>query len=130
MKHRISHACLWLALAMLGGLGTGCSKNSKPGAALSDPPVEEAADLNLVSVVRPEQFPLATVAVRKAREELKVNGAIAPDVSRAVPVNSLSAGRVVEIHARLGDFVQKGQMLLKLHTDVAMAFSDLQKFRA
>ena len=131
MKRRISHAGLWLALAALGGLGTGCSKNSKPGSALSDPPVEEAADLNLVSVVRPEQFPLATVAVRKAREELKVNGAIAPDVSRAVPVNSLSAGRVVEIHARLGDFVQKGQMLLKLHTpDVAMAFSDLQKFRA
>src|SRR3989442_14750476 len=99
MKHRISHACLWLALAMLGGLGTGCSKNSKPGAALSDPPVEEAADLNLVSVVRPEQFPLATVAGRKAREELKANGAMAPAGSRAVPGNWLGAGPGAGLHA-------------------------------
>src|SRR3989449_7150277 len=60
------------ALAMLGGLGTGCSKNSKPGSALSDPPVEEAADLNLVSVVRPERFPLATVAVRD-RKSTRLN---------------------------------------------------------
>ena len=35
-----------------------------------------------------------------------------PDISRTVPVISLATGRVVEIAARLGDTVQKGQTLL------------------
>jgi cobalt-zinc-cadmium efflux system membrane fusion protein len=50
-----------------------------------------------------------------------------PDVARAVPAISLAAGRVVEIHARLGDTVQKGQLLLRVQSsDVASAWSDYQ----
>lgn len=132
MKRTISHAGRWLAVLVAAGLSAGCSKNPKADGALDAPVrVEEAPDLNLVRVARPEQFPLFTVALRKAREELKVNGAVVPDVNRAVPVISLTAGRVIEIHARLGDAVKKGQVLLTLHSpDVALAFSDLQKFRA
>ncbi len=41
---------------------------------------------------------------------------------------SLASGRVVEIKARLGDTVQKGQTLLKVQSaDIAAAFSDYRK---
>ena len=40
---------------------------------------------------------------------------------------SLASGRVVEIHARLGDPVQKGQLLLRVQSsDIAAAWSDYQ----
>jgi cobalt-zinc-cadmium efflux system membrane fusion protein len=53
---------------------------------------------------------------------------VAPDISRAVPVISLASGRVVEVGARLGDMVKKGQVLLKVQSaDISGAFSDYQK---
>jgi cobalt-zinc-cadmium efflux system membrane fusion protein len=53
---------------------------------------------------------------------------VSPDVSRTVPVISLAAGRVVEIHARLGDTVTKGQLLLRVQSaDLSAAFSDYRK---
>ena len=54
-------------------------------------------------------FNCATAAMPRA--ELNVTGAVNPDVSKEVPVISLASGRVVEIHARLGDSVTKGQLL-------------------
>jgi membrane fusion protein, heavy metal efflux system len=43
----------------------------------------------------------------------------------------LSSGRVIEIHARLGDDVQKGQLLLTINSaDMSQAFSDYKKFQA
>jgi cobalt-zinc-cadmium efflux system membrane fusion protein len=60
-----------------------------------------------------------------------VNGVVAPDVSRTVPVLSLSGGRALDIRVRLGDDVQKGQVLVRISSpDVSSAFSDLQKFEA
>jgi cobalt-zinc-cadmium efflux system membrane fusion protein len=45
-----------------------------------------------------------------------------------VPVISIAAGRVVEIKARLGDTVKKGQLLLRVQSaDVSAAFSDYRK---
>jgi cobalt-zinc-cadmium efflux system membrane fusion protein len=80
-----------------------------------------------VIVAHPERFPLATATVHASASELSVTGTVNPDVSRAVPVISLASGRVVEIHARLGDQVQKGQLLLRVRsTDVASAWSDYQ----
>ena len=46
-----------------------------------------------------------------------VTGAVNPDISRNVPVISLASGRVVGIYARLGDTVQKGQLLLRVRSD-------------
>jgi len=40
-----------------------------------------------------------------------------PDISRTVPVVTLASGRVVDIRARLGDTVQKGQLLLRIRSD-------------
>jgi cobalt-zinc-cadmium efflux system membrane fusion protein len=57
-----------------------------------------------------------------------VTGVVSPDVSRQVPVPSLASGRVVEIDARLGDEVQKGQLLFKIRSqDIAGALSDYRQ---
>jgi cobalt-zinc-cadmium efflux system membrane fusion protein len=60
--------------------------------------------------------------------QLVATGTISPDISRSVPVISLATGRVVEVHARLGDTVTKGQLLLRVQSaDMASAFSDYRK---
>jgi len=53
---------------------------------------------------------------------------VSADVSRQIPAISLASGRVLEIHARLGDTVTKGQLLLKVQSeDIAQAFSDYRQ---
>ena len=90
--------------------------------------VEPDMDANNFKVDHPEQFPLVTAGEHVAAPELNVTGVVSPDVSRQVPVPSLASGRVVEIDARLGDEVKKGQLLFKVRsTDIAGAFSDYRK---
>ncbi|MGO9256600.1 MAG: efflux RND transporter periplasmic adaptor subunit [Bryobacteraceae bacterium] len=85
-------------------------------------------DASNFKVDHPEQFPLAMAGEHVASPELDVTGVVSPDVSRQVPVPSLASGRIVEIDARLGDEVKKGQLLFKVRsTDIAGAFSDYQK---
>ena len=78
--------------------------------------VEPDMDANNFKVDHPEQFPLATAGEHVAAPELNVTGVVSPDVSRQVPVPSLATGRVVEIDARLGDEVKKGQLLFKVRS--------------
>jgi cobalt-zinc-cadmium efflux system membrane fusion protein len=79
-------------------------------------------------VDHPEQFPLATAGEHKAAPELSVTGVVNPDVSRTVPAISLASGRVVEIKARLGDTVEKGQLLMRVRSaDISGAFSNYQQ---
>jgi cobalt-zinc-cadmium efflux system membrane fusion protein len=68
-------------------------------------------------VDHPEQFPLAAATERPATSELVVTGTVTADVSRNVPVVSLASGRVNAIHARLGDAVKKGQLLMTVRSD-------------
>src|SRR5579863_8039985 len=90
--------------------------------------VEPDLDANNFKVDHPERFPLATAGEHIAAPELNVTGVVSPDVSRQVPVPSLASGRVVEIDARLGDTVQKGQLLFKVQSsDIASAYSDYRK---
>ena len=85
-------------------------------------------DVNLFKADHPEQFPLATAVAHDSYPELVVTGAVNPDVSRNVPVISLVSGRIVSIHARLGDTVKKGQLLLTVRSDdVAGGFSNYRK---
>lgn len=93
--------------------------------------IETAPDSSIFAVENPEQYKLVTVEAQHAAEEISANGAVAPDVSRTMPVTSLTAGRVTEIHARLGDEVSKGQLLLRMVSqDLGLAISDCRKFRA
>jgi len=90
--------------------------------------VERIEDRNLFRVEHPERFPLTKAVEHLAASELRATGTVNPDISRTVPVISIATGRVLEIKARLGDVVQKGQLLLRVQSsDVAGAFSDYQK---
>jgi membrane fusion protein, heavy metal efflux system len=115
----------------LAMLGVGCSSNSKQDAAAEAPPSVAAVqeqDSSVVTVEHPERFPLVAAVEHSATSSLQVTGTVAPDVSRTVPVISLASGRVVEISARLGDTVQKGQLLMRVQSvDVAGAYSDYRK---
>ena len=110
------------------GMGA-CSGNSDPKAEAPPPTkIEKVGDRNLFEADKPEQFALVTAQQHLAVRQLKVTGTVAPDVSRSVPVISLASGRVVEIHARLGDTVKKGQLLLQVQSaDLSGAFSDYRK---
>jgi cobalt-zinc-cadmium efflux system membrane fusion protein len=80
------------------------------------------------NVEHPERFPLVDVTEHRVTPELSVTGVVSPDVSRQVPVPSLASGRVIEISTRLGDTVQKGQLLFRVRSsDIAGAFSDYRK---
>jgi cobalt-zinc-cadmium efflux system membrane fusion protein len=57
-----------------------------------------------------------------------VTGTVLPDISRSVPVITLASGRVVDLRARLGDNVQKDQVLLRVRSDdVGMGFDAYRK---
>ena len=118
-----------LAFAMvLVSIVTGCSRSKNdPG----ETKVETNSDPDVFTLQHPEQFPLVEVQLRKVTDEVHVNGVIAPDINRSVPVVSLGGGRVVEIKAKLGDNVRKGETLLLINSpDLSQAFSDYQKFKA
>jgi cobalt-zinc-cadmium efflux system membrane fusion protein len=109
--------------------GTGCSGDKSNPQAEAPPPlkVEQVQDRNVFQVDRPERFQLVQATEHIASPQLKVTGTVNPDISRAVPVISLATGRIVEIDARLGDTVKKGQLLLKVQSaDISGAFSDYQ----
>ncbi len=111
----------------LGFLLAGCGKGKTDAAAEAPPParVEQVHDGGAFKADHPEQFALATAGEHKAAPELNVTGTVSPDVSRNHPAVSLASGRVVEIRARLGDMVKKGQILLRVQSaDVSQAFSD------
>ena len=112
---------------------TACSHETVNAASNVEPAatVESVADRNVVSVPSPERFLVAPAAVRRESDQILANGVVAADVSRTYPVTALSSGRVVDIRARLGDDVQKGQLLLTMTSpDMSQAISDYQKFRA
>jgi membrane fusion protein, heavy metal efflux system len=114
------------ACAMVGGCGGNVDIGDK--GAPPPPKVEKAEDVGLLEVSHPEQFPLVKATEYLAAPTLNVTGVVSPDVSRTVPVISLAAGRVVEIKARLGDTVKKGQVLLRVQSpDVSSTFSDYRK---
>jgi len=109
---------------------TACNNGKSNPAAEAPPPlkVEKVEDRSVFQVEHPEKFELSQAVEHLAAPELKVTGTVTPDISRAVPVISLATGRVVEIEARLGDTVKKGQVLLKVQSaDISGAFSDYQK---
>src|SRR5580704_15583419 len=128
MKHRVTAILAFSSTLCL--FGVGCSGGKSDPQAEAPPPlkVERVEDRNVFQVDHPERFGLTQVTEHIAVPQLRVTGTVNPDISRAVPVISLAVGRVVEINARLGDTVKKGQLLLKVQSaDISAAFSDYQK---
>ncbi len=121
----IASLCLGFSLLLLG-----CNEGKADPKAEEPPKAQVQADFdpNNFVVDHPEQFPLTTAVERKVVPALNVTGVVQPDISRAVPVISLAAGRVVEVKAKLGDVVQKGQLLLRVRSnDISGAYQTYLK---
>jgi cobalt-zinc-cadmium efflux system membrane fusion protein len=122
---------LYLALCLaLTSFLAGCNEGKADPKAEAPPAVQVEPDLdaNNFKVDHPDQFPLATAAEYKSAPALNVTGVVQPDIARAVPVISVAAGRVVEVKARLGDVVTKGQLLMKVQSnDVSGAYQNYRK---
>jgi membrane fusion protein, heavy metal efflux system len=115
---------------LLCAMAAGCHDEKKDENAGAPPPlrVERAQDRTLFQVDRPERFPVTTAVAHVASSQLKATGTVNPDISRTIPVISVASGRVVQISARLGDVVKKGQLLLRVQSaDISGAYSDYQK---
>ncbi|MGO9897785.1 MAG: efflux RND transporter periplasmic adaptor subunit [Bryobacteraceae bacterium] len=114
---------------MLTGCGARAAKTDDASAGAPPPTqVEREADVNIVKVDHPGQFPLAEAGRIDVAPTLDVTGVVMPDISRNVPVITLATGRILEIHAKLGDTVGKGQLLMKVQSpDIAQAFSDYRQ---
>ena len=122
---RISLMEVILCLGAAGSL-VNCGQTVKADPKSEAPPaaeVETAGDPNVVKVDHAERFPLATASPYSATDDLNVTGTVNPDVSRNVPVISLASGRVLEVHAKLGDTVTKGELLMRVQSsDISGAF--------
>ncbi len=125
MKNRRMRLAITLGSALLlAFLFTSCSNDAKA------PPTkaEIVVDPNLYTVEHPELFKLATAETRELPTVLNANGSVTPDVNRTIHVTSQGSGRVVDLKVRLGDYAEKGQLLLTIHSaDLAGSFSDYQK---
>lgn len=130
MKNKSLPICvLLMSIPSLLSLA-GCSKVHANDASEAPPPapVVIAPDATLFSVDHPEQFPLCDATSKASAPELVVTGVVSPDVSRSVPVISLASGRVIGIYARLGDTVQKGQLLMRIRSDdISGGYSNYRK---
>lgn len=122
-------SCVLLGASLAAcGLGKAEPKGDPNGGAPPATEIVPAGNSNVVTVDKPELFPLVTAGRYDAAPELNVTGTVTADVSRNVPVISIASGRVVEIRARLGDTVTKGQLLLRVQSaDISGAFSDYRQ---
>lgn len=115
--------CVILAAVFL----TNCGEKPKPDPAAEAPPaavVEHVGETAALKVDHPEQFPLVDAGKSDGASTLSVTGTVTPDVSRSIPVVSLASGRVIDISAKLGDVVKKGQLLLRIDSaDISGAFA-------
>ncbi|HUD22801.1 MAG TPA: efflux RND transporter periplasmic adaptor subunit [Acidobacteriaceae bacterium] len=118
-----SFAKYFLCMAVCLSLSA-CKKEFNP--ADGAPPAAQvvpSGDMSLVTVDKPDQFPLVAAERVEAASELNVTGSVYPDISREVPVISLASGRVVDIKARLDDYVKRGDLLLKVQSpDITNAY--------
>lgn len=103
----------------------GCEKKFNPSdGAPPQPQIVPTGDMSQVTVEKPNLFPLVTTEKILAPDELVVTGSVNPDISMEQPVISLANGRVVDILARIGDQVSKGQLLLRVQSPDATAAFD------
>jgi cobalt-zinc-cadmium efflux system membrane fusion protein len=119
MKSKLMGFAL-LPMVLIAALVIDGCKSEKVNADAEAPPpakVVSGVDVNFFAVDHPERYPIVAATEYQAPSQLFVTGTVIPDISRTVPVISLASGRVVDIRARLGDAVKKGQLLLRVRSD-------------
>jgi cobalt-zinc-cadmium efflux system membrane fusion protein len=127
MTRRQLSRCIAPLLAACLAACLSCSNETKASASRK----ELTLEAGVYDVDRPDLFELAEVESRNLPDVLRTNGSVTPDVSRTIRVTSLGSGRVLDLRARLGDKVNKGQILLRISSpDLATAMADDKKARA
>jgi membrane fusion protein, heavy metal efflux system len=119
-----------IAAALSLGVLAGCSGEKRDQAAQAPPAVqvENEGGVSLITVDRPNRFPIVAATDYSAASTLKVTGTVNPDISRQIPVISIASGRVVAIHTQIGAYVTKGQLLMEVQsTDISNAFDQYLK---
>jgi cobalt-zinc-cadmium efflux system membrane fusion protein len=102
---------LVLALtATLAACGADAGSTPPSGVTITTP------DPDLLELTVAREVELTTVQVVDGVDRVRFGGVVAPDVNRTVQVGSLTTGRVLEVRARPGDEVKKGQLLLVAHS--------------
>lgn len=120
--------CASCALLLLCVAACDRAKGDAKSEAPPSAQVQADFDANNFTVDHPELFPLAAATERKIVRALSATGIVQPDIARAVPVVSLAAGRLVELKAKLGDSVKRGQVLMRVQSnDVSGAFQTYVK---
>lgn len=105
---------------------SGCNKaeqlqTAATDAAKSEPkPVEPVKDANLLTLSA-ESVKLAKLEFAEATETeivapIEATGRVTINEDLTARVGSLFSGRILEVHAKVGDVVRKGQVLAKMHT--------------
>jgi membrane fusion protein, heavy metal efflux system len=119
MKRQAINFALPLMVLVVSLAFSGCKSKTADAAAEAPPPanVVSGVDPSFFAVEHPELYPIATATQYQALSQMFVTGTVFPDISRTIPVISLASGRVVDIRARLGDSVRKGQLLLRVRSD-------------
>lgn len=130
MNRRISRIVPVLFLVTVAGLlASGCSEHGSMDASESKPTIPSTPDV--FSVDNPGRFPVVSPVSRREPDVLSVNGTVAPDIMRTVHINALAGGRVMDVRAKLGDDVQKGQLLVVVHSpDLEAAIQQYLKDQA
>ncbi len=112
----------------IGATSCGGDASARADQTAVPPRVVETSDTALVTVPHPEQFATVDVVHRSVADRLGGTCVVSPDVNRSVPVNALGGGRVIELRARLGDVVRKGDLLVRIDSpDLSAAITDYRK---
>lgn len=106
-----------------------CDNKFDPAsAAPSHAQVINVRNANVVTVARPENYPLVVAGEVRAPHRLNVTGSVFPDINREIPVITLASGRVVDVDVTLDQDVKKGQMMMKVQSpDISNAFDTYLK---
>jgi len=130
MNRRITSLIPVLFLTAIAGLlASGCSEHGSMDA--SEPKAAVSSTPNVFTVDNPQRFPLVSPVSRREPDVLSVNGTVSPDVTRTVHINALAGGRVMDVRAKLGDEVQKGQLLVVVHSpELEAAIQQYEKDKA
>lgn len=130
MRQAILRFLLILTLAAVAYVPLGCNQHGSMDAREANS-TALAQDPNVFETKNPEQFPLVTAVKREVPDVLTVTGQVTPDVNRTVHINALAGGRVEEVKVRLGDSVQKGQLLMLIRsTDLETAIAQYKSDKA
>ncbi len=108
-------------VVVLTTLLCGCGKHGKaPAESGKEAPSGDKESGSQVKISEAAQrnagIEIASVEARSVSENLTASGQIVPNEDRTVHIGTYTDGRVIDVFARVGDHVTKGQVLARMHS--------------